>query len=214
MKKEKITLREKYWRYLDKHPKVEILLDSLDDYSNRYLFIHVFICVTIFVGIPVLTMFFLLPTEIRGEVSTIIGAVLSVVVMPLAIHHYNHQKEITTKRFEKNGKMYLELAEIIVTILVEQEDVENNTMKAQQYIQENYSRMCIAFSSSLMRYVYRVYRNCKNGNNSGVKYFGEKCLQIIRREGGMGEEFQFYSVILETMRENNEPEPQKTGDGK
>lgn len=202
MKKEKKSLKEKCWAFFDAHPKVTIFMDLLDVISNRFVLVYTAFFAVILIGIPVIAIYSALPAEIRGELSAILGTLLSVVVMPLVLNNYNRKKDGIAKRFEKNSSLYIKLSELLVTILTHKEDTVNNTLKVQQYIRDNYPQMCLSFPTSLISNLYSVYRNCKNGNYANVRYFGEKCLMAIRREGGVGKEFQFSSLILEAMQDN------------
>lgn len=202
MKKAKKSFKEKCWAFFDAHPKVTIFMDLLDVISNRFVLVYTAFFAVILIGIPVIAIYSGLPAEIRGELSAILGTLLSVVVMPLVLNNYNRKKDGIAKRFEKNNSLYIKLSELLVTILTHKEDTVNNTLKVQQYIRDNYPQMCLSFPTSLISNLYSVYRNCKNGNYANVRYFGEKCLMAIRREGGVGKEFQFSSLILEAMQDN------------
>lgn len=202
MKKAKKSFKEKCWAFFDAHPKVTIFMDLLDVISNRFVLVYTVFFAVILIGIPVIAIYSALPAEIRGELSAILGTLLSVVVMPLVLNNYNRKKDGIVKRFEKNNSLYIKLSELLVTILTHKEDTVNNTLKVQQYIRDNYPQMCLSFPTSLISNLYSVYRNCKNGNYANVRYFGEKCLMAIRREGGVRKEFQFSSLILEAMQDN------------
>lgn len=200
MKKSKKTFLDQFWEFLDKHPKASRILDIIFDFNNKFFIVYSIFIAVLVVGVFVISLYYILPTEIKGELTAILGTLLSVVIMPLVINIYNRKKDNISKTFEKNSVLYEELSEILVLILTHDENTEDNEQLIGKYITEHYPKMCSSFSSVLISYLYSVYRNCKNNKYDNVKYFGEKCMKIIRKEGGVGKEFEFSSLILDSMR--------------
>lgn len=209
MKKEKVSFRNRYWNYMDKHPKLSVFLNSLDAMNNRAMLVYTIILAVIMIGIPVVVVYCTLPESVRGELSAICGTLLSVVVMPLVLNNYNRKRDNIDKRYEKNSALYEELADILVTVLTHKNDHEANELRMREYIRKNYPQMCTSFSSSLIANLYSTYRDCKNRNYGNVKYFGEKCLVEIRKEGNMGKTFYLSTMILEMLKEEPVEETQK-----
>lgn len=204
MKKEKTDLRAVFWNFLDKHPKASRILDTIFDFNNKFFIIYTVFIAVLVVGVFVVTLYSILPSEIKGELTAILGTLLSVVIMPLVINIYNRKKDNISKMFEKNSKLYEALSDVLVSILIHEEDRVHNEYIVCKYITDHYSKMCSSFSSVLISNLYSVYRNCKNNNYDNVKYFGEKCLKIIRKEAGIGKEFAFSSMILDAMRNQSD----------
>lgn len=200
--KRKTTMKERVWKFFDSHPKALMLLDMIDVVSSKFMLIYTVFFAVMLIGIPVLLVYFALPEDVRGELSAILGTLLSVVVMPLVLNNYNRKKDAITKRCDANSELYVELSDLLVTILTHKDTTVDNTRRVQEYIRVHYSQMCISFSTGLISNLYAVYRNCRSGNYENVTYFGEKCLMTIRRECGVGKEFQFSSLVLDAIQEN------------
>ena len=203
MKKEKVSFKIRCWEFFDRHPKLSVWMSSLDEWSNKAILAYMIVFALIVIGIPVVLIYCTLPEGIRGELSAICGTLLSVVVMPFILNNYNRKRDDVDKRHEKNAPLYEELADILVTVLSHQDDHEANELRMRQYIKKNYSQMCLSFSSSLIANLYSTYRDCKNKNYGNVKYFGEKCLVLIRKEGNIGRAFYLSTMILEMIRESD-----------
>ena len=200
--KKKVTFREKVWNFFDSHPKALMLIDMVDVVSGKFMLVYTVFFAVVLIGMPVLLVYIALPENVRGELSTILGTLLSVVVMPLVLNNYNRKKDAITKRCDTNNELYVELSDLLVTILTHKDNTLANTRRVQEYIRTHYSQMCISFPTGLISNLYAVYRNCKSGNYENVAYFGEKCLMTIRRECGVGKEFQFSSLVLDAIQEN------------
>ena len=199
--KKKVTFREKVWNFFDSHPKALMLLDMVDVVSGKFMLVYTVFFAVVLIGMPVLLVYIALPENVRGELSAILGTLLSVVVMPLVLNNYNRKKDAITKRCDTNNELYVELSDLLVTILTHKDNTLANTRRVQEYIRTHYSQMCISFPTGLISNLYAVYRNCKSGNYENVAYFGEKCLMTIRRECGVGKEFQLSSLVLDAIQE-------------
>lgn len=199
--KKKVTFREKVWNFFDSHPKALMLLDMVDVVSGKFMLVYTVFFAVVLIGMPVLLVYIALPENVRGELSAILGTLLSVVVMPLVLNNYNRKKDAITKRCDTNNELYVELSDLLVIILTHKDNTLANTRRVQEYIRTHYSQMCISFPTGLISNLYAVYRNCKSGNYENVAYFGEKCLMTIRRECGVGKEFQFSSLVLDAIQE-------------
>lgn len=199
--KKKVTFREKVWNFFDSHPKALMLLDMVDVVSGKFMLVYTVFFAVVLIGMPVLLVYIALPENVRGELSAILGTLLSVVVMPLVLNNYNRKKDAITKRCDTNNELYVELSDLLVTILTHKDNTLANTRRVQEYIRTHYSQMCISFPTGLISNLYAVYRNCKSGNYENVAYFGEKCLMTIRRECGVGKEFQFSFLVLDAIQE-------------
>lgn len=198
----KAAIREKIWKFFDSQPKALMLLDMIDVVSSKFMLIYTLFFAIVLIGIPVLLVYIALPEEIRGELSAILGTLLSVVVMPLVLNNHNRKRDDIAKRYDTNNELYVKLSDLLVTILTHKDSTVDNTHRVQEYIRAHYSQMCISFSTRLVSNLYAVYRNCKSGNYENVAYFGEKCLMAIRRECGVGKEFQFSSLMLDAVQES------------
>lgn len=204
--KRKTIMKEKVWKFFDSHPKALMLLDMIDVVSSKFMLMYTVFFAVVLIGIPVFLVYTALPKDVRGELSAILGTLLSVVVMPLVLNNYNRKKDAITKRCDANSELYVEMSDLLVTILTRKDNTEDNTHRVQKYIRTHYSQMCISFSTGLISNLYAVYRNSKSGNYENVAYFGEKCLMTIRRECGVGKEFQFSSLMLDAIQEKTSSE--------
>jgi hypothetical protein len=204
--KKKTTMKEKVWKFFDSHPKALMLLDMIDVVSSKFMLIYTVFFAVVLIGIPVFLVYIALPEDVRGELAAILGTLLSVVVMPLVLNNYNRKRDDIAKRYDANSEIYVKLSDLLVTILTHRDNTVDNTRRVQEYIRIHYSQMCISFSTGLISNLYAVYRNCKSGNYENVAYFGEKCLMTIRRECGVGKEFQFSSLMLDAIQEKTSSE--------
>ena len=201
MKKKK--LREKLWRFIDKYLRVARLLDSISAAVDRLMIVYIIIAAGI-VAIPVFFAYFMLPEEIRTASSTIIGSIMTLIVIPLSLNAINRKKENEIKRFELNKTLYEELSGILTKIVSKEECCEEERKLLREFIVNNYDHMCIYFTSDLISNIYRTYREYINGHKESVRAYAEKCIKQIRKENGNGKQFMFSSMILELINEENE----------
>lgn len=209
MKKEKASFRKRCWEFMDRHPKLSVWMSSLDEWSNKAVPAYMIAFAVVVIGAPVALVYCTLPEGIRVELSAICGTLLSVVVMPFILNNYNRKRDNVDKQYEKNAPLYEELADILVTVLSHPNEHEANELRMRQYIKKYYPKMCMSFSSSLIANLYSTYRDCKNKNYGNVKFFGEKCLVLIRKEGNIGKTFNLSTMILEMIQESDAVETRK-----
>lgn len=199
----KKALREKLWRFIDKHPRAARFMDSISAAVDRLMIVYIVIAAC-FVAIPVFLAYFMLPEEIRTASSTIIGSIMTLIVIPLLLNAINRKKENEIRRFELNKTLYEELSGILTIIVSKEEYCEEERKMLREFIVNNYDHMCINFTPDLISNIYRTYRECTNSHKDSVRVYAERCIKQIRKENGNGKQFMFSSMILELINEENE----------
>lgn len=190
-------IQKKIRNYINEQPRIDRILDMISEFNNKFMIAY-FTVVFVLVAIVVVIAYLTLPEEIRDEVTPIIGAIFSVVIVPLELNIYNRKKDNEFKRFEMNKEMYIQLAEMLILFIIEKEYTEKDVEKFEKFIEKNYSQMYISFQSKLISDIISVYRNCTINNHDNVKYYSSKCLKEIRKECGMGKEI-YVPVLLEDI---------------
>lgn len=197
--KSKKSIRVKLWEYTDKHPRVDKFLLELVDIVDKFMVAY-YIFTALLIAIPVIIAYCALPEEIRNVSSAIIGSIISLIVIPLIINAINRKRENENKRFDENKELYLELSELLIQILSKDGIiVEDNRRRFKDYIVSNYHYMCLNFSSKLISLIYRTYRAYLNNQTENVKSYSNKCIEIIRKESGVGKDFMYSSMIFELI---------------
>lgn len=149
-------------KFRDEHPKVRRVFDEIGDFCNR---ISIALCClsAILICIPTIIVFFCLPESVRIWISSIIGGVLSLIIIPLLINYIKHKQKKIDELYEINKSLYLDLSAIFVQLLEEEyifhdknekekivtandkEKVEEILNPLKCFICENYVRMCNTF---------------------------------------------------------------------
>ena len=199
----KKALRESHWRFIDKHPRVARFMDSISAAVDRLMIVYIIVAACL-VAIPVFLAYFMLPEEIRTASSTIIGSIMTLIVIPLSLNAINRKKENEIRRFDANKSLYKELSTILTKVASEEKCCEERSELLRQFIINNYDHMCINFTSDLIANVYRTYREHTNGHTDNVRVYAEKCIRQIRKENGNSKQFVFSSMILELVNEGHE----------
>ena len=207
--KTKESFQDKMIKYNDKHPKFRKYMDIVEGFMEK-MFVLYWIMVALSVAIPVLLVYYTFPLEVRDEVSGLIGGVLSLIIIPLALNYINKKTENTYKIFDENKSLYMELTEILISLLTTQdENFKENSYILKQFICNNYSLMCVAFPSSLIWDICYIYKECEYKNNEEnqinneeiIKYYIQKCLREIRKQAGLTRKFYLNNQIIELLRE-------------
>ena len=167
--------------------------------------IFYWVMVLLGIVIPMLILFYSLPTEIRNVVSGILGGILSLIVIPLALNHINKRKENAFKLFGENKRLYLELSNIFIALLITNDDeFQDQRDILKKFICVNYSTMCISFSSSLTWDVVYIYNECGHTNSEdNIKYYIQKCLREIRKQEGIKKGFYLNNMVLKMIAEQS-----------
>ena len=199
-RKHKVSLRRKIWNYINEHPSLDRILDKISELNNKFMIAY-FTGVFVLVAAVVIIAYFTLSKEIRNEVTPIIGAIFSVVIVPLVLNVYNRKKDNEFKRFEMNKEMYIQLAEMLSPFIIEKEYTKKDVDKFEKFIEKNYSQMYISFQTKLILDIISVYRNCTINNHGNVKYYSSKCLKEIRKECSIGKEIYVPALVEEILQE-------------
>ena len=189
------------YAFFNSHPTLIRIIDQIDDIYNKFM-IGYLIFTIILVGVPVVIAYFSLAEEIRGQISALLGTVLSVIIVPTVLTAYNRKKNNEYNRFEINKDMYFELTDILLPVLLNGKCTDEDTVKIKDYILSRYNVMCISFSSSLFSNICSIYqgRECKNYKN--IEYYTEKSIKQIKRECGNNKDFRLSLLVTKLYEEN------------
>ena len=82
------------------------MIDTIIDHCNRMLIVYYILIIILslfFIFVPTIIVFFQCPEDIRMWISTIVGGILSVIVMPIVVNFLsNKHKENRTLRKMSN----------------------------------------------------------------------------------------------------------------
>lgn len=195
--------RKKFWNFSDSHPKFSRNVDKFMEVTDRLTVIFTIFYVTILVGIPSVTFYFMLDENVRNIVSPIISAIFSVIIIPIVLDSINRANAKRIKRFEMNKTIYDEFAEIITKLIKKSNYSTEDVKEINEFITNNYGKMCLSMSSQFIWDAYLICRECKNNNRENVIYYAQKCFKYIRKQCGLKDEFFFSKIILEEIKEND-----------
>ncbi len=196
-------VRRKIWEFNDSHPKFSRNADKFMQVTDRLTVVFTIFYVALLVGIPSVVFYFMLDESIRNEVSPIISAVFSVIIVPIVLDSINRANDNKTKRFELNKAIYDEFAEIVIKLIKKSHYSIEDVKVIKDFIDNNYGKMCLSMSSQFIWDAYLICRECKNNNRENVIYYSQKCFKQIRKQCGLKDEFFFSKVILEEIKEND-----------
>lgn len=100
----------------------------------------------ILVVVSVVIAYYSLTEEIRGQISALLGIVLSVIIVPTVLNAYNRRKDNEYNRFEINKDLYFELTDILLPILLSDSCTDVNTVKIKDYILSHFIMLCVYHS--------------------------------------------------------------------
>lgn len=192
----------KLYEFFYRHPTLIRIMDQIDDVYNKFM-IGYFIFAAILVAIPVIIAYYSLTEEIRGQISALLGTVLSVIIIPTVLNAYNRKKDNEYNRFEINKDLYFELTDILLPILLNGSCTDVNTVRIKDYILSHYNVMCISFSSSLFSNICSIYKGCECDSYKNVEYYAEKIIKQIRRECGNNKDFRLSLLVIKLNKEND-----------
>lgn len=192
--------RKKVLNFMDKHPKACRRMDMLFDATDKFMFIYSIIIVVLLVLFPAIVFYFMLNAEIRKEISPIIGAAFSVVIIPLVINRINIKDKNRERMCELNKNLYENLIELIIQLLKKDTYNKSDTEQVQHFLDKHYGRMCVSLSTSSISEVYSILRGCKNNNKENVKYYSEKIIKKIRKQYGLKREFCISQNIIDEIK--------------
>lgn len=214
-------------KFRDEHPKVRRILDEISDFCDKALIVNyiiTFIISTVVICVPTIMAFLCLSDKDRGWIASIVGGVLSLIVIPLLINHIKRKQKKTDELYEINKPLYQKLSAILIQLLADEymihdknaigefSTVDNDKVKEitdplNNFICENYDKMCNTFSVALIWDIIDVYNECLH---SVTKYVNirvkiRKCFRNMRRDSGAKGSFYInQGVITMLCSDNNE----------
>lgn len=183
----------------NKYPAIIRITDKLSIFFDNFMIVYILL-VMIIVFPVFLLFYFALPLDIRNEFSTIISALVSIIIVPFSIKIYEQKRESKKQRFNANYDIYLELMSILCNLVYNYENYEQNTNEFNNFIKTHYNRTCLCFTSELNTSLFLTYREYMNNNKENVIYYSNKCIRIIRKEGNVGKDFRHPEIIQSIMK--------------
>lgn len=180
-------------KYYISHSLFRKTLDIIDDIMERFVFIY-WIMLGLTIVLPTLIVFYSLPEDIRTPISSLVGGVITLVLIPLSINHINQKTSQKIKLYNENKSSYYELSKIIVSLMLENNKSSNSMLK--KYIKDNYYQMCLTFNYSLIWDVVKLYEEMQL-NSDNIRYYCEKILKKLRREAGLNRTFSVNQKALD-----------------
>ena len=120
------------------------------------------------------------PEDVRVWIASIVGGILSVVVVPIFINYITDKRktedELRKTLFEENKALYAKLSNILVELLVNESSIykenTNSNIKAEKslnvvnplkdFLKDNYSELANTISISLIWDIVEVCQECSN----------------------------------------------------
>ena len=218
-------MSQKFIKVWDERPKFRRLIDEISDFGDKMLVVNYIIflsCLAVLIGVPITVAFLSYPEDIRVWIASIVGGILSLIVIPLFINHIKRKQNKADKLYEINKPLYERLSAVLVKLLEDEYIVHNqnrrtemNTAEKQNliisplenFICKNYDKMCNTFSVSLIWDIVDVYNECLNDitKYSNILSKVRKCFRNMRRDSGAKGSFYInHSVITMLCSDNNE----------
>lgn len=212
----------------DERPKVRRIFDEISDFCDKMLVVNYIICITfsaVVIFVPTSLAFLSCPKDIRALIVSIVGGILSLIVIPLLINHIKRKQKMADELYELNKPLYQNLSTIFIQLLTDEyvvhgrnvrdemnipandDKVEEIVTPLKKFICENYDKMCNTFSVSLIWDIIDVYNECLH---SVTKYINirvkvRKCFRNMRRDSGAKGSFYInQGVITMLCSDNNE----------
>lgn len=190
------------FEFFNRHPALIRVMDQINDINNKFM-IGYLIFAAILVAIPIIIAYYSLPEAIRGQISALLGTVLSVIIVPAVLNVYNRKKDHEYNRFEINKDLYFELTDLLLPILLRGSSESEDTVKLKDYILLNYNVMCISFSSSMFSNICSIYKGCECNSYKNIEYYAEKVIKQIRRECGNSKNFSLSFLVIKLNKEKD-----------
>ena len=203
-------------------PKLRKVIDTIIDHCNRMLIVYYILIIILslfFIFVPTIIVFFQCQEDIRMWISTIVGGILSVIVMPIVVNFLSnkHKENRTLRKMsnEINKPFYDELSKILIDLLVDEYNIHGKdpsekisseyskeaTNVLRGFLCDNYSHISNYFSVSLIWNLVEVCNECSNSvttyDNIQIKV--RKCFRSIRKEIGSKGVFYENKFIIEEI---------------
>lgn len=203
-------------------PKLRKMIDTIIDNFNRMLIVYYILIIILslfFIFVPTIIVFFQCQEDIRIWISTIVGGILSVIVMPIVVNFLSnkHKENRTLRKMlnEINKPLYDELSKILIDLLVDEYNIHGKdpsekisseyskeaTNVLRGFLCDNYSHISNYFSVSLIWNLVEVCNECSNSVTTydNIRIKVRKCFRSIRKEIGSKGIFYENKFIIEEI---------------
>lgn len=133
---------------------------------------------------PTAIVFWQSPEDVRVWIASIVGGILSVVVVPIFINYITDklktEDELRKTLFEENKALYAKLSNILVELLVNESSIHKENTKG------------------LIWDIVEVCQECSNSVTAydNIRVKTEKCFRNIRKEIGVKGKFYVNNYII------------------
>ena len=124
----------KFEKLREERPKVRRVFDEISDFCDKMLvvnYIILFVCSVVIIGVPTALAFLSCPEDIRVWIASIVGGILSLVVIPLLINHIKRKQKMVDELYENNRPLYERLSDILVKLLADEYIAHNKNVRAE-----------------------------------------------------------------------------------
>lgn len=149
-----------------KNPKLRKIFNIIFSLFNEVLilsYIAMIVLALLMIIVPTAIVFWQSPEDVRVWIASIVGGILSVVVVPIFINYITDKRktedELRKTLFEENKALYAKLSNILVELLVNESSIHkentNSNIKAEKslnvvnplkdFLKDNYSELQIQF---------------------------------------------------------------------
>ena len=210
----------------DERPRVRRTFDGIYEFCSKIAAVNLMVIITlstVMIFAPTIFAFLYLSENVRIWISSIIGGILSLVVIPLSINYIKYKQKKADELYVINEPLYQELSDILIKLLSEEYIIHGGNVRDEinttsindiiniiveplkDFICENYSRMCNTFSVSLIWNIIDVYNECLYSvtkyNNIRVKI--RKCFRKMRRDSGAKGSFYINQSVITMLSPDN-----------
>lgn len=202
-----------------KNPKLRKIFNIIFSLFNEVLilsYIAMIVLALLMIIVPTAIVFWQSPEDVRVWIASIVGGILSVVVVPIFINYITDKRktedELRKTLFEENKALYAKLSNILVELLVNESSIHkentNSNIKAEKslnvvsplkdFLKDNYSELANTISISLIWDIVEVCQECSNSVTAydNIRVKTEKCFRNIRKEIGVKGKFYVNDYII------------------
>lgn len=170
-----------------KNPKLRKIFNIIFSLFNEVLilsYIAMIVLALLMIIVPTAIVFWQSPEDVRVWIASIVGGILSVVVVPIFINYITDKRktedELRKTLFEENKALYAELSNILVELLVNESSIHKENTKG------------------LIWDIVEVCQECSNSVTAydNIRVKTEKCFRNIRKEIGVKGKFYVNNYII------------------
>ena len=170
-----------------KNPKLRKIFNIIFSLFNEVLilsYIAMIVLALLMIIVPTAIVFWQSPEDVRVWIASIVGGILSVVVVPIFINYITDKRktedELRKTLFEENKALYAKLSNILVELLVNESSIHKENTKG------------------LIWDIVEVCQECSNSVTAydNIRVKTEKCFRNIRKEIGVKGKFYVNNYII------------------